>query len=601
MKRLTLMLILSAAWLIILGQQTGKLVILHTNDIHSKLRGFAPETEYSPLETGNDATVGGFSRMASIIAAVKAEAGENILVLDAGDFLMGTLFHHFEPEDGFQLRLMKQMGYDAISIGNHEFDDGPETLASIIESGNSKGLIPPIILSNAVFSEKDGRDDRLFALVNSGTIRNELIIEKPSLGLKIGIFALMGIDAAEVAPAAEPVQFEKQVKVARRMVKKLKGEGCNMIICLSHSGLRMNEKGSMEGEDYRLASKVKGIDLIISGHTHTRLEEPLVVNGIPIVQTGSYGENIGKMVFSVESGKVARESFSLLRVDDSVQGDPGTEALIEERMKMIDDELLQSLGFSYNQIVTEAPFRLVCDEYGDLEASNLGPLVADAIHSYVNRHSPAGSDISIVAAGVIRQSITAGHQSVPDIFRVMSLGAGKDGVPGYPLSRVYVTGRELKNIVEILLIAWKSSPSNYIYYSGLEVWHDPSKGMLRKVTSIEIVRPDGMRESVDFSKDNPRLYSISANSYILEFVGIIKSMSFGLINVVPKDAAGTPITDFGKAVINFAAEENGYSEGKEWIALIEYLSLMPDRNGNGIPEIDEYYRVPPPRVMSVPK
>jgi len=270
-------------------------------------------------------------------------------------------------------------------------------------------------------------------------------------------------------------------------------------------------------------------------------------------------------------------------------------------MKMIDDELLQSLGFSYNQIVTEAPFRLVCDEYGDLEASNLGPLVADAIHSYVNRHSPAGSDISIVAAGVIRQSITAGHQSVPDIFRVMSLGAGKDGVPGYPLSRVYVTGRELKNIVEILLIAWKSSPSNYIYYSGLEVWHDPSKGMLRKVTSIEIVRPDGMRESVDFSKDNPRLYSISANSYILEFVGIIKSMSFGLINVVPKDAAGTPITDFGKAVINFAAEENGYSEGKEWIALIEYLSLMPDRNGNGIPEIDEYYRVPPPRVMSVPK
>lgn len=601
MKRHFLCIVFCSVIAIVQGQQTGKLVILHTNDIHSKLRGFAPETEYTPLTVGDDSTVGGFARIASLISSEKAAAGENILVLDAGDFLMGTLFHHFEAEDGFQLRLMKMMGYDAVSIGNHEFDDGPETLARIIEAGAGGGEIPRMVLSNAVFNGKETGDDKLEALFGNGLVRTELIIDKPTLGLKIGIFALMGIDAADVAPAAVPVTFTSQIKAARRMVKRLKAEGCNMIICLSHSGLAVGSDGSFEGEDFRLAGKVKGIDLIISGHSHTRLDKPLVVKGIPIVQTGSYGENIGRITFIVDQGKVSLESFVLLPVDDSVQGDSGTEELIARRMEMIEDKLLARLGLSYNQVVAEAPFRLVCDEYGDLEGSNLGPLVADAIHSYVNRHSSQGTDISIVAAGVIRQAIEEGEQSVPDIFRVMSLGAGRDGVPGYPLSRVYVTGRELKNIAEILLVAWKSSPSNFIYYSGLEIWQNPDKGMLRKVHAIEIVGRDGTRERVDFSKDNQKLYSISANSYILEFVGIIKSMSFGLINVVPKNSDGTPIDDFGNAVINFAAEGENYREGKEWLALMEFLSAMPDTDGNGIPEITGYYRVPSPRVMSITK
>ncbi len=581
-----------------LAQQTAKLVILHTNDLHSKLRGFAPETAYSPLVTGDDATVGGFARISTLIAAERAAAGDNLLVLDAGDFLMGTLFHHFEAEDGFQLRLMKSMGYDVVSIGNHEFDDGPVTFAQIVEAGAANGMIPEMVLSNIVFSDKEAADDRLENLFNDDVIKRHIILDRPDLGLKIGVFALMGIDAADVAPAAAPVTFAKQIKSARKSVKELRNQGCNMIICLSHSGLSKDEDGEYEGEDYKLASKVKGIDLIISGHTHTTLNEPLIVKGIPIVQTGSYGANLGRITFNVENGKAVFEVAELVLVNDEVQGDAEVEALIAERMTSIDTRLLEELGLSYGKIVAETSFDLVCEEYGDLHASNLGPLVADAIHTYVNRHDGSGSDISIVAAGVIRDAIRPGEQSVADVFRVMSLGAGSDEVPGYPLSRVYVTGRELKNILEILLTAWKKSPSNFIYYSGVNVKYDPSKGMLRKITSVDIVKADGSTFAVDLSKKSNKLYSITANSYILEFVGIIKSMSFGLINVVPKNEAGVAITDFKNAIINFGAGEGVYREGKEWLALIEYLSGMPDTDGNGVANIDERYLKPAENVVA---
>jgi 5'-nucleotidase len=174
----------------------------------------------------------------------------------------------------------------------------------------------------------------------------------------------------------------------------------------------------------------------------------------------------------------------------------------------------------------------------------------------------------------------------------MPLGSGKDDVPGYPLSRLYVTGKELKSILEILQVAYKSSPDNYCYYSGLRVEYDPERGLLKKISKIEIVHSDGSVADVDFLKKNKSLYSITANSYMLEFIGIIKKMSFGLINVVPKDAAGNWVKDMKMAVIDMDENREGVQEGKEWLALMEFLSSMKDTNGNGIPDIDKKYAGP---------
>jgi 5'-nucleotidase len=574
-----------------LTAQTGKkITILHTNDLHSRLIGYSPESEYSPLTVNDDKTVGGFARIAAIIKNEKKNNRGTTLVLDAGDFLMGTLFPSLEKKTGFQLRLMKEMGYDVAGLGNHEYEFGPDWLASVISVSAKNGEIPALLIGNVKFDKKDKGDDALEKLLSDNILSRKLILIRDSI--KIGFFSIIGKDAVKVAPKAVPVTFEKQASFARKMVKELQTEKCDIIICISHSGVSKEKNGEWGGEDVELARSVKGIDLIIGGHSHTRLDQPVIVNGIPIVQTGEFGKYVGCLSLSYSPGKLKVESYKLIPVDDKIAGDEKIYRLIEEQKEKINLEILKPLGMDYGKPVVETDFRLEGNDVGDYMNSNIGPLIADAIRFYVNKHNSKGTDISMVAAGMIFDKILPGIQTAPDIFRVMPLGSGKDEVPGYALSRLFVTGRELKSILEILQVAFKSKPDEYCYYSGMRVNYDPEKGLFRKIRMIEIVHNDGSIVNVDFSKKNKSLYSITADSYMLEFIGIIKKMSFGLINVVPKDAAGTKIKDLKNMVIDIDEMQYGVQEGKEWLALIEFLNSMRDTNGNIIPDIDKKYASP---------
>ena len=598
MKRIKLSFLFLVLIVPVIAQGGKRIVILHTNDLHSRLNGFSPECQYSPLTEDDDDTRGGFSRISTILRNEAGKDNQTTLILDAGDFLMGTLFHSLEQRTGFQLQLMKKMGYDVVSIGNHEFDFGPQTLAEIIIQSEKSGEIPEILLGNVVFNEKDPEDDILEDLYNSGVISKKLVVDKD--GLRIGFFSLLGKDAADVAPLSKPVKFSKQISSARAIVRELKGDNCDIIICISHSGLTMDKAGRWTGEDVRLAESVRGIDVIISGHSHTRLIDPLVINGIPIVQTGAYGENVGRLVLNWSDGFVRIDNYSLIPVDDKIRGDEEIQKMIEDQENLVSGEILAPLHIKYSDPVAETDFILECNEQGDFINSNLGPLIADAIHNYVNNHSKDGCDISMVAVGVIRDKIIPGILTAPDVFRIMSLGSGEDEVPGYPLARLYVTGRELKNILEILQVAYKSSPSNFCFYSGMKVEFNPDKGLLRKIGKIEITDHEGIHE-VGFSKRDKKLYSVTANSYMLEFIGIIRKASFGLINVVPKDSNGNPLTDMKKAVIDMDEGVSGVQEGKEWLALIEFLGSMEDLDNNGIPDIDRKYAFPVHTFYSVGK
>lgn len=578
------------------SQESKKLVILHTNDMHSRLDGFSPSSEYSPETLNDDKTVGGFSRLATILNNERMKDPGHTLTVDAGDFLMGTIYHYMEEYNGFQLPLMSGMGYEVVAIGNHEFDYGPEKLASVINLSGQEGQLPQLLLGNAVFDKDAAGDDHLEELFNENIIKRTTIIEKD--GIRIGLFSLMGIDADEVAPFAPPVKFSKQKRAAKQLVRELESQGCDLIICLSHSGVEKDKRGEWSGEDVKLAKKVKGLDAIISGHTHTRLDKPVMVKGIPIVQTGSYAVSVGRLELELKESGVEVTGYSLIPVDDSVIGDTLVQEKIDHQKRLISAKLLEPLGYNVDDVIIESDFEVSCDEYGgNLENSNLGPMVADAIYSYVNSHGNKGTDISMVAAGVIRDNLVPGELTIQDIFRVMSLGSGSDTIPGYPLATVYVTGKELKSVVEILLVAYKSSPSNFCYYSGLEVDFNPDRGLLRKVRSIKIVKPDSSSSEVDFDKDNSQLYSITANSYMLEFIGIIKKTTFGLVNVVPKSADGSEITDMKTSIIDFDLDVDGVQEGKEWIALARFLSGMEDSDGNGIANIDSFYIKPPYRVI----
>ncbi len=192
--------------------QEKKLTILHTNDLQSRLLPFGPNRDYTPEVLGDDHTIGGIARMATLIRALKAKSPESTLLIDGGDFLMGTLFHSITREAAPELRLMHALGYDAITLGNHEFDFRPEGLAQTIRAARGNNALPPLLLANVSFSGTDARDDGLEKLFAEGMVQPYRVIAKN--GLKIGVFGLLGKDAAEVSPFAAPLRFDDPIATA---------------------------------------------------------------------------------------------------------------------------------------------------------------------------------------------------------------------------------------------------------------------------------------------------------------------------------------------------------------------------------------------------
>ncbi|MBN1790428.1 MAG: bifunctional metallophosphatase/5'-nucleotidase [Bacteroidales bacterium] len=580
-------------------EKPKKLIILHTNDLHSRLNGFSPETDYSPESINDDKTLGGFARIAALIDEEKKNNDGHVLVVDAGDFLMGTFFHALEEGTGFQLPLMHKMGYDVVGLGNHEFDFGPRSLASILNRSVQTGPVPLLTLSNMLFSEKDNADDDLKALIDKGILKPYQIIEKN--GLRLGVFGILGYVAIHDAPLSRPVEFADPVKTARKISRYLKEtEKIDLVICLSHSGVTKDKNGNWTGEDVTLAQKAPDIDVIISGHTHTLIDKPLVVNGIPIVQTGANGTGLGRLELEVSQRKIIRSESTVIPVTDAIEGKAEIQQLIVSQEQMISQDILSPLKMSYADVVTETSFPLLYQEGNKSETSNIAPLITDAIYAYLNTHDSQGADIVLFPAGMIRDNIEpgkTGKQSVADLFRVVCLGSGNDEQPGYPLARVYVTGKELKGILEILYLAPSKSPDNYMYYAGLRATYNSGKGLFKKITSIETGNDQKGFLPLDWSKQNDKLYSLTANTYILEFVGIIKKLSKGLVKVTLKDESGNPIRSVADAWIDADPAVPGTQEIKEWMTLLWYLQQQPDINGNGIPDIPETYRTASPRLQ----
>jgi 5'-nucleotidase len=189
--------------------------ILHTNDMHSNVVGVGPLRDYSPLQSGNDATKGGYARLGALIAERRRELERlgPVLVLDGGDFSMGTAVAAACRELGAELQLMGQMGYDATTIGNHEFDLGPAGLGQAIGRAAAAGPIPAVVASNTDLSAADGGLVDLQRLQRQGVIRPTAVIERG--GLRFGLIGLIGTDAFKYAADPGAVTFSDPIKTAR--------------------------------------------------------------------------------------------------------------------------------------------------------------------------------------------------------------------------------------------------------------------------------------------------------------------------------------------------------------------------------------------------
>lgn len=580
-----------------------RLTIVHTNDLQSRLLGFGPESEYTPATTGDDATIGGMARVATVIRSLKEEAPHSTLVIDGGDFLMGTLFHTIAREEGLELRLMHHIGYDAATLGNHEFDFRPQGLAQIINSALAKGGAPPLLLANAVFDETDARDDELQALFQQGVVQEYRLFERN--GLKIGVFGLMGKDAAEVSPFAAPMRFADPIAAAQRVAKKLREEEkADLIICASHGGVwRESEDSPWRGEDLDLAAQAPEIDVIVGGHSHTLLREPLRVKNTLVLQAGSEGRAVGVLDLEITGRRAMMKSYRMIAIDDAIAADPAVQEEIARIIPVIEQRVLHPYGFAFAQTLAETSFDLRKAE----DNSNLGNFVSDAIrwgidrHQYDPRRPRTRTIMAVESNGMIRDEIAMGRTGVlqvSDLFRLTPLGLGMvEDTPGYPLVSFYLTAAEIKRALEVLTSLYPLKGSSYyLQPSGLRFEYHPRRVLFDRVIAIEIENESGEYQNLDLSRANRALYKVGCNFYVATFIRIVGGFTYGLLEIAPKDSAGRVIEDLKSALVDARPDLPGIQEAKEWEAVLAYSRSFADHDGDGLAEIPEKYRQPQLRI-----
>ena len=582
--------------------QSRTFTILHTNDIHSNLIGVGPVLEYSPSKLNNDQTLGGMERIATLIQKRKEirNAQGPVLTLDIGDFTIGTAFGGATEKLGAELQCLSLAGFDAVTLGNHEFDNGPQGLANSIAAAKASGNLPSIIASNTNIDSNDTEVADLKAFVEEGTIKRYKIIERS--GIRFGLFGIMGPDSIQYTINPGAVTFPNPIETAKEMVRKLKGEGVDVIICLSHGGLVESEDGTIsEGDDIDLAKAVPEIDLILGGHTHTFMQEPLIVNGIPIVQAGCYGRAVGEIVVRINGSKVEINSYQLHRVDDSIPGNTKLKNAISAFMTATSEVVFSPRNLKSDELIA------IIDQdwpntFTDLEASRpIGNLATDAIRS------ETGADIAINAAGMIREGLikgSAGAQTAYDVFMLAPLGIGvNDHSAGGTLVKAWLTGKEIKNCLEFLLVGNPKLPGQYFpRVSGFRFKYNPSKSLFNRVEAIEIGDWKNGYEQIDISDEADQLYSVGCNLYFGLILKSIPNYTKGKLSLVPKTKDGSVLNsrvealperesgafllppkgtiDSREAVVDHSSKND--LEIKEWEAIMNYIKGLESKNEDGI-------------------
>jgi 5'-nucleotidase len=582
--------------------------ILHTNDLHSNLIGMAPATDYTPFTLNDDKTRGGVARLATLIAKRKeARANQGpVLVLDAGDYSMGTAFAAAIRETGGELQLLARMGYDATTFGNHDFDLGPDGTAQAIAVAAKAGHVPAVVASNTDFTGSDPTLAGLQQLAKEGVVRRTFVIERG--GIRFGIFGLLGKEAQFYTGGAGAVKFADPIETAREMVKLLREtEKVDVIIALSHGGMLKGKDGRFtDGEDVQLPMAVPGIDVVIGAHSHTELREAIIVNArTPVVQTGKYGENLGELVITLDGDKLTVDSYRLLPVDDAIAGDQAIADEIAKFKKTVTEVAFASRGYSIDQPLAVAP-RDIPNTFTDIAAGTiLANLCTDAFRSATK------ADLGFTANGMMRSGLIRGKsgvQTVYDVFAVAPLGAGVvDTTAGSTLVTGYFTGQELKNLVEFFLVDSPAHPGEYFpRASGMRFRYDPSRPQFDVVTAIEMGDLDRGYRAIDISGKDARLYSLTCPLMLAMILIAIPKYTKGKLPLVAKNKDGQPLTSKVEALndprsgtpdllapsgtmdrtsVATAPEKGAVREIKEWQAIMDHLRALPVKTAGELPMI----------------
>ncbi|NNF70570.1 MAG: multifunctional 2',3'-cyclic-nucleotide 2'-phosphodiesterase/5'-nucleotidase/3'-nucleotidase [Rhodobacteraceae bacterium] len=369
------------------------ITILHTNDFHAR---FEPISRFDSgcgaEDNAEGKCFGGSARLVTAIETARARATNSILV-DGGDQFQGSLFYTYY-KGKVAAEMMNKMGYDAMTVGNHEFDDGPEVLR-----GFASAIEFPILMSNADISGEPLLKD---------VIQKSVVIEKG--GERIGLIGLTPQDTDELASPGPNVIFTDPSDAVQAEVDKLTADGINKIIVLSHSGY---------GVDQAVAANTTGVDVIVGGHSNSLLSNvqsravgpyPTMVGDTAIVQAYAYGKFLGELnVVFDDEGVVTSAVGEPILLDRFVDEDDTTVARVTELAEPLDE--------IRNRVVAaaEAPIegdRSVCR----VQECPMGNLVADAM---LERVRDQGIQVAFANSGGIRASMDGGEVTMGEVMTVL--------------------------------------------------------------------------------------------------------------------------------------------------------------------------------------
>ncbi|SPF77916.1 bifunctional metallophosphatase/5'-nucleotidase [Pseudoprimorskyibacter insulae] len=447
------------------------LTILHTNDFHAR---FEPISKYDSGCSAEDNTegkcFGGSARLVTAVEAARARSNNSILV-DGGDQFQGTLFYTYY-KGKLAAEMMNKLGYDGMTVGNHEFDDGPEVLRGFMDAVSF-----PVLMSNADVSGED---------LLAGKLQKSTIIERG--GEKLGLIGLTPQDTDELASPGPNVIFTDPVQAVQGEVDKLTAEGVNKIIVLSHSGYKV---------DQRVAAETTGVDVIVGGHSNTYLSNsaenaegpyPTMVGSTAIVSAYAYGKFLGELnVTFDDEGNITEAVGEPLIMDGGVAEDEGTKARIAEAAAPLEE--------IRNRVVAETASEIVGvrEECRAVECA-MGNLIADAM---LDRVKDQGIEIAIQNGGGIRASIDAGPVTMGEVLTVLPFQN--------TLSTFQVSGAVVVEALENGVSQMEEGAGRFPQVAGMTFTVDPSQPAGSRISDVMVGGAP-----IDLAKT----YGVVSNNYV---------------------------------------------------------------------------------------
>ncbi|MFE0018999.1 5'-nucleotidase C-terminal domain-containing protein [Mesorhizobium sp. NPDC059054] len=470
-----------------LGMSTGMsfadytLNILHINDWHSRIESNNKyESTCSAEEEIKGECFGGAARLVTAIAAERKKLeGQNVLLLNGGDNFQGSLFYT-TYKGKTEAEFLNQMKFDAMTVGNHEFDDGEDALAPFLDV-----IKFPVLSANVKASAAAKVGDR---------IKPSVVIELG--GQKIGIVGAVTNDTPELATPGPNITIEDDIKTITAEVEKLKGQGVNKIIALTHVGYP---------RDKEMIAKIPGVDVVVGGHSHSLLSNtdpkaegpyPTMVDNpdgykVPVTQAASYSKLLGefKVVFD-DNGVVKEASGNPIPLDKSVTPDPQVLARIKELGAPIEELKAKQVGETTAAVDGSR-------ESCRTRECTMGNLVSDAV---LDRVKDQGVQIAFTNGGGLRASIDQGKVSMGEVLTVLPF---QNTIATFQLS-----GADVKAALENGASQLEEGGGRFAQVAGLKYSFDRTAPAQSRIRSVEVME-NGNWVPLDPNKD----YLVAANNY----------------------------------------------------------------------------------------